>query len=325
MDKVIEKLREKLYENKIVTKEMGYISLTSCTNCVIQGENYGNYFICRNYLGEEALIYAKYYIDENNEIVFDIIQVTSEFKKRTIDPKSFSAFFYKTPDNEKFVTEVIQELNPTRTIVTEYKVRPAISTEKYMLEPVNGSFIKTDLKHIKCTITLKYDDIVELDNRAFLVIKDDNNYVDYSVVAVKKGRFWGAYCQIDDHQIVKLRRCNYKQHYLKTRFVPTVFDNIDVLYINEKTRKIYLLVYLDGKVGLLDAFDYHFIIPIVFDSIEVDPSNERYIVEYKGLKYPYRKELMEAFNIEPSNNYKTARTKYYRLSKGKRKYKYMEE
>ncbi len=60
---------------------------------------------------------------------------------------------------------------------------------------------------------------------------------------------------------------DYKKSYINKKFIPPIFDEINVVQINENNNTIILKVSLNGKVGLLDVYRKKFLVPIIFDSI----------------------------------------------------------
>lgn len=119
-------------------------------------------------------------------------------------------------------------------------------------------------------IPLKYDEIISINSYKTII---DNKSIEEtstgSVVLVRNQNKWGAYCYLLDSK-TKYREKNDRMittSFINSAKVMTIFDKLEVFYIDKKGVDVYFKVYSNGKCGILSAYKKSFIVPMVFDDI----------------------------------------------------------
>ena len=114
-------------------------------------------------------------------------------------------------------------------------------------------------------IPIKYDRIIYDDE---FIIKSNNADV---IAYVESNDKWGAYCYMVDFHERYSNKTNktFEQEYVRKRFIPPLFDSIKVIYdYNSAFETMFFIVSINGKYGILDAYNKRFIVPIIFDRID---------------------------------------------------------
>lgn len=137
--------------------------------------------------------------------------------------------------------------------IEDKKVFYAWKKDKVGIIDANNSAYNIPIKYDE----IKYDegyDIYDVDSNAIAYVRSDNK--------------WGAYCYLVDYHERYDEKTGklWEQEYVKKRFIAPLFDSIKVL--KNDCDPLYLLVSLNGKYGILEAYSRRFVTPIVFDSID---------------------------------------------------------
>ena len=130
--------------------------------------------------------------------------------------------------------------------------------EKGLLISRKGKFGIRDISSFNGTYDIPaiYDEIKNISS--YETIIDDEKFIDQCVGCVslvRDNNKWGAYCYLLNDDTIEKTTIN------------TVFDKIEVFYVDKKNIEIFLKIYLNNKCGILAAYKNKLIVPVSFDKI----------------------------------------------------------
>jgi len=274
---LINQIISDLYQTEKINNKMRKISLELLANDFnlmnMAGDRISKneYYLCTNSKGEQGIIHVLC-ADKYNSFDKDIskIKVLFPFEQRTFS-------FYTKAKNMDFII-LTQNKNTNKYGL----VSLAAGKGKVLLDEIyddinglqNGYIVKINEKIGRVNpdskqydIPIKYDYLENINDAQYDTSngKVKQQLSNSANAIVKKNNLCGAYCYIEDshYRIDK----SFYQKYIKKRFVPPLFDNIEFFFEDNGYKKIYLKVFLNGKQGILDVYDSTFVAPIVFDEI----------------------------------------------------------
>lgn len=315
--------------------KVSLVTSSPANNNIKSTPSFCPYFIIENDRNEQALIQIKMEIlgakqnhDEKDpeKRFYEPFEVSANISAKIIAPfmkRKYQIIDYHTPvlystdeDNKTSLYSLLKE----KTVSKEYDY-----IEKndfgYRVENNNKvgriSIIRKDFN-----IPTKYDEITKISKDDEVdILLSKRNETKYLVDRVRIKNKVGAYCYTKDYH----DRYDYSQdrsfshEYIKKAYIAPIFDTLECLEIQNK---LYLVVSINGKYGVLDPFKHKFICSTIFDVITkiniMDDESLTIYGEIDGNEYYYQNNILiknEQCEVVLSDEFVLAREKIERQAK----------